>query len=601
MKFSGGLFALVAVLFAVVLPSSASADPVFERAFGGGVITGGDAFEICTPITGCVAGSSSGDAGSLPDPNDIIRDPFGGILVAQTDGNRISRYLQGPSGDLTFDRTFGYGVQNGEAAAFQNCESDCQSGEDTGEAGSLREPWKMAFDAEGRLLVADYGLNRVSRFLLASDGNASIDRTFGWNVNPDVAEGLEACTTNCQPGAESDAAGAFGGPDGIAIDSEGGILVGEYENNRISRFTVSAAGIPQFDRAAGLDVIPGGGTGFENCTTATGCKAGVDDGAAAGAVTNNYDVKIGPDGLVYTADSYNNRVNVFARGAGGNFEFRYAFGADVIPGGSPGFETCTATTGCKSGADTGVAGAMGESVGLVFDSANGLYVSSSGDDRLSRFEQEGAGYTFDYTYGIGVAGGSGPETCTETCVEGTASPAAGGFDSPQGMAFITPRELFVSSYENKRVDVIKVDPVVTVTKSLSPAEDPGRFDLKVGTETVKASAGNGDSGSVRFTAGSAVTVSETATAGTDLSLYDTTIDCGSGSQPGASLTVQNATDNLNCVITNTRKVVPPPPTKANFTKLVLKPKKKKVKAGKKVKLTVKVTNSGGTRGAATVV
>ena len=43
-----------------------------------------------------------------------------------------------------------------------------------------------------------------------------------------------------------------------------------------------------------------------------------------------------------------------------------------------------------------------------------------------------------------------------------------------------------------------------------------------------------------------------------------------------------------------------PPAPVKFSKLTLTPKKKKLKSGKKVKFTVKVTNSGGTAGTATV-
>ena len=96
-----------------------------------------------------------------------------------------------------------------------------------------------------------------------------------------------------------------------------------------------------------------------------------------------------------------------------------------------------------------------------------------------------------------------------------------------------------------------------------------------------------------------MTISEKATSSANpLSAYDTNIDCGSGLVTANSLTVQNVTGDLTCIVSNTRK--PPPAKKANFSKLVLKPKKKKVKAGKKVKLKVKVTNSGNKRGTATV-
>jgi len=46
---------------------------------------------------------------------------------------------------------------------------------------------------------------------------------------------------------------------------------------------------------------------------------------------------------------------------------------------------------------------------------------------------------------------------------------------------------------------------------------------------------------------------------------------------------------------------PPIPTPASFSKLALAPKKKQLKSGKKLKLTVKVTNTGESAGTAIVV
>ncbi len=95
---------------------------------------------------------------------------------------------------------------------------------------------------------------------------------------------------------------------------------------------------------------------------------------------------------------------------------------------------------------------------------------------------------------------------------------------------------------------------VTVTKVLVPSADAGRFDLKVGSTVVKASAGDGDSGTTHVTTGAAATVSEVAAAGTDLSDYTTSIDCGSaGSASGSTISLASVTAATTCTITNTRR------------------------------------------------
>ena len=98
-----------------------------------------------------------------------------------------------------------------------------------------------------------------------------------------------------------------------------------------------------------------------------------------------------------------------------------------------------------------------------------------------------------------------------------------------------------------------------MSKSLVPASDPGRFDLKVGGQVVKASAGNGGSGSIGVLAGT-YRVSESAAFGTTLDGYATSIACtlNGGPGPSASGTPQlDATvatgDQLKCTFTNKRK------------------------------------------------
>jgi N-acetylglucosamine-6-sulfatase len=99
---------------------------------------------------------------------------------------------------------------------------------------------------------------------------------------------------------------------------------------------------------------------------------------------------------------------------------------------------------------------------------------------------------------------------------------------------------------------------ITLTKSLAPSTDPGRFDLRVGTTTLKAAAGNDDSGSTQVAAGT-YTVREVASSGTSLSNYSSSISCSLNGGPGPSagstslsVTVA-ANDVLSCTITNARR------------------------------------------------
>jgi hypothetical protein len=100
---------------------------------------------------------------------------------------------------------------------------------------------------------------------------------------------------------------------------------------------------------------------------------------------------------------------------------------------------------------------------------------------------------------------------------------------------------------------------ITLTKSLAPSSDSGRFDLKVAGTVVKAAAGNGGSGSLGVLAGT-YRLAESAVAGTSLSDYATSIACTLNDNPGptASGTTQldvtvAVGDQLKCAFTNKRK------------------------------------------------
>jgi Ca2+-binding RTX toxin-like protein len=112
---------------------------------------------------------------------------------------------------------------------------------------------------------------------------------------------------------------------------------------------------------------------------------------------------------------------------------------------------------------------------------------------------------------------------------------------------------------------------ITVTKSLNPTHDPGRFNLQIDGTTQAAEAGDGGTtGAIQVNTGNH-TVGETAGSVTDLADYQKSIDCGDGGEAttgdsGGPLTV-NVSDgeDVVCTITNVRETIElpalPPPDK----------------------------------------
>jgi hypothetical protein len=189
---------------------------------------------------------------------DVAVGPDGSVYVSDWLNNRISVF--NPQG--AFLRAFGYNVIAFGGAEI--CTNACQAGQPGGAAGQLNFARGLTVDAEGTVYVGDSENDRITVF----DSAGNFLRAFGYDVVPGGSGGLEVCTTSCQSGVGGGSAGQLDSPQDAAVDSQGNLYVPEFWNTRVSVFTVAGG----FLRAFGADVIPGGGTGFETCTSA--CKSG---------------------------------------------------------------------------------------------------------------------------------------------------------------------------------------------------------------------------------------------------------------------------------------------------------------------------------------
>jgi hypothetical protein len=132
---------------------------------------------------------------------------------------------------------------------------------------------------------------------------------------------------------------------------------------------------------------------------------------------------------------------------------------------------------------------------------------------------------------------------------------------------------------------------LTIEKQLWPADDPGRFDLIVNGVTVKPAAGDGDTVTISLAPGS-YNVSESAVAGTDPSLYESTVTCRAVTRQHGALRsgtawnglVLRAGDHGLCTFVNARAGAPGIAIEKTGPALV--------QAGDTVKYTFYVTNPG---------
>lgn len=276
----------------------------------------------------------------------------------------------------------------------------------------------------------------------ASAGSGFVS-AWGWNVDSsNPGTGFELCHTSCQAGVAGGGPGQLKDPDGVAQDAAGYLYVADTSNQRIDKFTAAGA----FVLAWGRNVNSANpGTGFETCTTS--CQAG-ELGGGPGELNYPYGVASDAAGHLYVVDQGNERIDEFTTGG----VFIRAWGKDVDaanPG--TGFEICTSS--CK-------VGGSGSGPGELVDPYNGVAVGRAGDVYVADFDNQrvaeytGSG-TFVRAWGKNVNPtnpGTGSEICTTSCQAGTSGAAAGEFYGPDGLAVDRAGNVYVTDYDNARVD-----------------------------------------------------------------------------------------------------------------------------------------------------
>jgi hypothetical protein len=253
----------------------------------------------------------------------------------------------------------------------------------------------------------------------------------------------------------------IGTPAGSVYVAEGA------PNHRISQFDKNC----NFVRLWGYDVVASGqpndtGTGFEVCTVATECKAGVA-GVGAGQLSNPQGIAIDQTvGYLYVTSNGNRRVDVFS--PTGQFAGAFGWGVDT---GAAALEVCTTASVCQAAAAAGSAAGNLQSLNGSIPSidptaaAGTLYVPDIGNARVAEYGSilvVGAltSATFLKAFGwdvipLGQPGdtGTGLESCTtvSTCKAGSSAGSGAGefgpgaLGSPTASAVDSTGAIYVAS------------------------------------------------------------------------------------------------------------------------------------------------------------
>lgn len=205
------------------------------------------------------AATIGGQLGDLPllTPRAVAVGPNGERVIADTGNHRI--VVVGADGALL--ATFGSLCRLGEGEVGGCVDPDGDGPLVLGD-GQFNEPWGVAVDSSGTIYVADTWNGRIQAF----DMNGEFLRRWGY--------------FNTTDGTLGDPLALFG-PRGVAVDTDGNVLVADTGNKRILQFTPTGELLRQV----------GGG------------------GVQLGMFAEPTDVAVDPgDGSIFVADAWNRRI-----------------------------------------------------------------------------------------------------------------------------------------------------------------------------------------------------------------------------------------------------------------------------------------------------
>lgn len=358
-----------------------------------------------TDFDTAVAGDGASD---LNRPADVAVDAATGkVFVVDTANHRVLRYVSFPA------------LTNGIAAEAVLGQPDFATVTAGTAPGKMSAPFAATTDAAGRLWVLDRGNNRVLKFNNAatrpSGGNAD-----GLLGQPDFVSAVPSTTRD-----------GMKGPCGIAVDSTGVLFVADTFSNRVLVFADAAAladadgadatgllGQPSFtddtnrtsrkglyfprglaiDAADNLYIADSNNNRVlrHDLARSKGAEADADfvlgqadfnsgTGGAPGAnrFSIPFDVAVDPEGRLWVAELFKNRVVGFSAAA----TLPVLASADLLLG-QRDFSTSDAALSIRGFTSASLSGGFDFSIGVGTDAAGRVYVADAGNHRVLVFTRD---------------------------------------------------------------------------------------------------------------------------------------------------------------------------------------------------------------------
>ncbi len=382
--------------------------------FYGQAMTTGDIYTVA----GNGTQGFSGDGGAatsaeLNDPNDVVTDAAGNLVIADTENSRI-RVVAATTGTFYGQAmTAGhiYTVAGNGTAGFSGTGSPATSAE-------LDGPQGVTVDGSGNLVIADSMNNRV-RVVAAGTGTFYTKPMTAGDIYTIAGNGTIRFSGDGGPATAAELLA----PEGVAVDKAGNVVLADTSNNQIRVAAASTGTFYGQPMTAGdiYNVAGSGKRGF----------SGDGGQATSAALRSPYGIATDSAGDLLIADTFNSRARMVAATTGTFFGQAMTAGDIYTIAGN-------GKVGFSGDGGPATSAKLGKPEGSAADGAGNLVVADTGNNRIRV-----------------VAGGTGTfygQAMTAGDIYTVAGNGSGGFSGDGGAAtsatLSVPRDVTVDGAGN---------------------------------------------------------------------------------------------------------------------------------------------------------
>jgi uncharacterized protein YheU (UPF0270 family) len=393
--------------------------------FYGQSMTAGDIYTVAGDgYPGVLGDGGPATRAELWSPTGVAVDGAGNLAIADVWGVRVVA--------TTTNSFYGQAMTAGDIYTVAGNGGRWFSGDGgPATAATVSPACRVAVDGAGNLVIADESDGRV-RVVAASTGSFYGQAMTAGNIYTVAGNGQVGFSGDGGPATKA----RFWGPDAIAIDHSGNLVVGDYFNNRV-RVVAAATGsfYGQAMTAGNIYTVAGNGTaGFSG-----------DGGPASSAELHQPEgAAVDGAGNLVIADTSNNRVRVVAVRTG-TFYGRSMTAGNIytVAGGG--------TAGVGDGGPASKA-ELRQPVGITVDGAGNLVIADTSNNRVrvvavrtgtsyGRSMTTGDIYTVAGNGTAGFSGDGGPATSAELSL-------------PTDVAVNGAGNLVIADTQNERVRMV---------------------------------------------------------------------------------------------------------------------------------------------------